>query len=185
MMVDGVRMPYEQLRVCAMSGRRWKRWLQEWVASAAVLLVAFGGLATSGATPQSPAVPQAPAGDLTQVSIENLMNMEVPPSPNFSSSCATPPARQPPMAPAAFSTPVSQPTALRSPASSSSISTTSKILHAPTLPFPPARSPRRGIACPSPCPPASSAITTKFLSVISVSHLRILCANSFFLTQSF
>jgi iron complex outermembrane receptor protein len=76
-MVDGVRMPYEQLRVCAMSGRRWKRWLQEWVAPAAVWLVAFASLAASGATPQSPAVPQSPAGDLTQVSIENLMNMEV------------------------------------------------------------------------------------------------------------
>jgi iron complex outermembrane recepter protein len=76
-MVDGVRMPYEQLRVCAMGGRRWKRWLQEWLVPAAVLLVAFGSPAASGATPQSPAVPQTPSGDLTQVSIENLMNLEV------------------------------------------------------------------------------------------------------------
>jgi len=60
-----------------MSGRRWKRWLQEWVAPAAVLLVAFGSAAAGGATPQSPAVPQAPSGDLTQVSLENLMNLEV------------------------------------------------------------------------------------------------------------
>lgn len=60
-----------------MGGKRWKRWLREWVALAAVWLVAFGSPAASGTTPQSPAVPQAPSEDLTQVSIENLMNLEV------------------------------------------------------------------------------------------------------------
>ena len=76
-MVDRVRIGWEQLWVCAMSGRRWKRWLEEWAAPAAVWIVALGSLAARGATPQSPAAQHAPAGDLTQVSIENLMNMEV------------------------------------------------------------------------------------------------------------
>jgi iron complex outermembrane receptor protein len=76
-MVDRVRIGWEQLRVCAMNGRKCKRWLQEWAVPAAVWLVVLGSPAAKGTMPQSPAAQHAQEGDLTQVSIENLMNMEV------------------------------------------------------------------------------------------------------------
>src|SRR5260370_4332771 len=84
---------------------------------------------------------------------------KIPPWPNSSSFFATSPVPRPRTVPAAFFTPVFPPTASKNRASWSSISIASRILLAPTLPFPPARSPLPATAFPSPFPSASSAIT--------------------------
>jgi iron complex outermembrane receptor protein len=60
-----------------MRGKRVKRLLQAWLARAGILLLVVGCGVARGQVPQSPPAPQSSPGDLTQVSIENLMNMEV------------------------------------------------------------------------------------------------------------
>jgi iron complex outermembrane receptor protein len=60
-----------------MSGKRWQRPPRAYLTRAAVLLVVAGWPAAWAQTPPSQLAPQSPAGDLTQVSMENLLNMEV------------------------------------------------------------------------------------------------------------
>ncbi len=60
-----------------MDGKRSKSPLQVRVMGAAVLLLLLGCEAAWGQSSRSQPAPQSSPGDLTQVSIENLMNMEV------------------------------------------------------------------------------------------------------------
>src|ERR1700694_3869281 len=63
--------------VFAMHGKRLNRPPRVRQAGATILLLLLGCGVTWGQVPDSQKNPQPPPGDLTQVSIENLMNMEV------------------------------------------------------------------------------------------------------------
>src|SRR5260370_678165 len=60
-----------------MRRKQSKRWLRARVTGATVLLLLLGCEAAWGQSSRSQPAPQSSPGDLTQVSIENLMNMEV------------------------------------------------------------------------------------------------------------
>src|SRR5882724_11555887 len=101
---------------------------------------------------------------------------KIPPSPSYSSSCATPPAPLRHTPPAAFSTPVFPLTASTNPANLFSISIAWKILPALTLLFPPARFRRPAIASPLHCPSAKNAIMIRGLSIFPLAvHFELLC----------
>src|SRR5882724_2525060 len=104
---------------------------------------------------------------------------KIPPSPSYSSSCATPPAPLRHTPPAAFSTPVFPLTASTNPANLFSISIAWKILPALTLLFPPARFRRPALASPLHCPSAKNAIMIRGLSIFPLAvHFEILCRLS-------
>jgi response regulator RpfG family c-di-GMP phosphodiesterase len=77
MLARGVRIILGEERVCAMGRKRWRRLLRAWLTRAAVLFLLMDYEKAWGQAPRSKQVSQSPAGDLIQVSIENLMNMEV------------------------------------------------------------------------------------------------------------
>src|SRR5258708_17564531 len=60
-----------------MRRRQSKRWLRVRMTGATVLLLLLGCEAAWGQSSRSQPAAQSSPGDLTQVSIENLMNMEV------------------------------------------------------------------------------------------------------------
>src|SRR6202521_4642907 len=63
--------------VFAMRGKRLNRLPRVRQAGATILLLLLGCGVARGQVPDSQRDPQSPPGDLTQISIENLMNMEV------------------------------------------------------------------------------------------------------------
>src|SRR5260370_1499568 len=63
--------------VFAVGRKQSKRWVRARVTGATVLLLLLGCEAAWGQSSRSQPAPQSSPGDLTQVSIENLMNMEV------------------------------------------------------------------------------------------------------------
>ncbi len=77
-LATGVRVSHgEEGGVCAMRGKRLERLLRTWLARVAVLLLVLGRSVAWGQVPPSQQAPPSSPGDLTRVSIENLMNMEV------------------------------------------------------------------------------------------------------------